>query len=111
MSAFEQPRPARIRIETDSVHTIDVVVPCFVAVYPEPGEPTKVAFAAKVHTPQQLAELTAAVIRYATTQGVMQMVMHALTNTPTQLDARDYPALPPNTPPDDLPPHLRRGRG
>lgn len=107
-SPFEpSARPARLRIDTDSQLTIDVTAPCFLAVYPNPDDPRGVMFAVQVHTPQQLAELTAAVIRYATAQGAMQLVMRSLTSTPTQLTAQSFRPLPPDTPPDDQPKHLR----
>lgn len=101
-------RPARIRIDTDSQLAIDVEAPCFLAVYPNPTNPREVQFAAQAHTPLQLAELTAAVIRYATVQGVMQIVMQSLTSSPTQLSGQSFPPFPPGTPLDDQPPHFRK---
>lgn len=106
-SPFAQPRPARIRIETDSSLAIDAIVPCFFVVYPNPDDSRQIQFATYTLSAAQLAELIAAAIRYATAQGVMNQVMQSLTTTSTKIEAQGYPPKPPGTPPDDMPPHLR----
>lgn len=110
MSVFDQRQPSRIRVDTASALAVDVIVPCFIVLYPATDGSGKIQFAAVYENPAQFAALTAALIRQATAVGVMNVVMQSLTSTPTEITAQIFEPKPPGTPPDDLPAHLRNKR-
>lgn len=110
MSVFEQSQPARIRIETGTTLNVDAIVPCFIALYPDPEGSGKVQIAEKHQNPAQLAAMIEAAIRFGTIAGVMDEVFRNLTNGPTQATLQQYGPRPPGTPPDDIPAHIRNRR-
>lgn len=116
MSVFKTHRPSRIRIDTDTANAdVDAVVHCYLAVFPSTkrtaGGLPVVHVSAQQQTPDQLAELVAAVIRYGQIAGVMDKVFASLLSSPTEANLTMHKPRPPGTPLDDQPPHLRGAGG
>lgn len=102
------PPPVRVRFESAAVSR-DVVVPAALVVYPDPTDPNNIEIVEQHGNHGQIVLLVASVIRWATATGLMDSVMRAITSAPTQGQINDLGTGPsPDTPQDDLPPHLRR---
>lgn len=102
------PPPVRVRFEAATVSR-DVVVPAALVVYPDPTNPETIEILEQHGNHGQIVLLVASVIRWATATGLMDLVMRSLLQSPSQGHINDLGTQPPpNTPQDDIPPHLRR---
>jgi hypothetical protein len=87
----------------------DVIVPAAIVVYPDPRKPGHIEIVQQHTAPPQLVALMVAVLRWASLLGIMGDVMRALAEGGPTETTTDYGSAPdPGTPPDDIPPHLRR---
>lgn len=107
---FDQHPPSRLRIDTGSTLAVDVVTPCFMAVYPDPAGSGQIQIAESHASPAQLVALAETVIRFSIIHGLMNEVLRSLTMAPLTAQLQSFPTLPPGTPPDDVPRHLRGPR-
>lgn len=102
------PPPCRVRFETAAISR-DIQAPAALVVFPDPSDPSQVEIIEQHGNRAQIVLLVATVVRWASVQGLMGDVMATIVTSPVQGQLTDHGSGPkPGTPPDDLPPHLRR---